>query len=431
LTYAWLRRRTGRVGAPGWLLAAGLAAALAGCNDNREGAPGARGAGQPAPPPRQVRTTRVLEKRIERTVIALGSLAAFEQATLSAKVPGRVREIHVDIGSRARRGDVLAAMEPVDYELKVQQAAAALAQARAALGLPLAGESDRIDPESITAVKEARAVLDEASAAHERARSLLKEKLISDSQFDTARSAYLVALNRHQDAIETTRQKQAVAAQRRAELAIARQQLADTTLTAPFDGGVQARQTSVGEYLAVGAPILTLVRLDPLRLRVEVSERDAPQVRVGQALRFRVEGEAVAFSNRVCRLSPALNDNRMLVVEADIPHDERLHPGYFARAEIVTTPDSPALIIPTNAVATFSGIEKAFTIRDGKAVERRIATRDHGADWVEVRSGLAAGEEIILDPGNLQNGHRVAVGPGPAPKVARSDPGTPDRADGQ
>jgi len=260
----------------------GLVTALAGCDDGRNPAAGTRGAGSPATPPRQVQTTRVVEKRVEQAVIALGSLIAFEQATLSAKVSGRVREIKVDIGSRVRRGDILAAIEPVDYELKVQQAAAALAQTRAALGLPLSGESDQIEPENITAVKEARAVLDEASANHERARSLLKEKLISDSQFDTARSAYLVALNRHQDALETARQKQALAAQRRAELAIARQQLADTTLTAPFDGGVQARQTSVGEYLVVGAPILTLVRLDPLRLRVEVSERDAPRCASGK-----------------------------------------------------------------------------------------------------------------------------------------------------
>jgi len=148
-------------------------------------------------------------------------------------------------------------------------------------------------------------------------------------------------------------------------------------------------------------------------------------------VRFWVEGETGAFSNRLQRLSPALNDNRMLVVEADIPHDERLHPGCFARAEIVTTPDAPALIIPTNAVATFSGIEKAFTIRDGKAVERRITTRGHGANWVEVRTGLEAGEVIILDPGNLQNGHRVTAGLTPPPKVARSGQATPDPADGK
>jgi len=195
-------------------------------------------------------------------------------------------------------------------------------------------------------------------------------------------------------------------------LAIAKQQLDDTTLTAPFDGGVQARQTSVGEYLIVGAPILSLVRLDPLRLRVEVSERDAPQVRLGQVVRFTVEGDTNVFSGKVQRLSPALNETRMLVVEADIPQDDRLHPGYFTHAEIVTTPESPALTVPTNAVVTFSGLEKAFTIQNGKAVEKRITTRKRERDWIEVRTGLAVGDEIILNPGNLQHGNPVIAGPG-------------------
>ncbi len=410
----WLRKCGRCTARPRRFLAIGLLLALPACDSARKPADRSSRAGQPPLPPRKVQTARVAEARIERTVIALGSLVAFEQATLSAKVPGRVQEIRVDIGSRVRRGDPLAIMEPIDYELKVQQAAAALSQARAALGLPLAGDSDQIEPEAVTAVKEARAVLDEANANHERLKSLSKEKLISDSQLDTAQSIYLVALNRYHDALDSVRQKQAILTQRRTELAIARQQLADTTLAAPFDGGVQARQTSVGEYLVVGSPIVTLVRLDPLRLRVEVSERDAPQVRLGQVIRFSVEGDTNVFSSTIQRLSPALSDTRMLVVEADIPQDDRLHPGYFTRAEIVTRPQAPALTIPTNAVVTFSGLEKAFTIRDGKAVEKRITTRKRGQDWIEVPTGLAAGEEVILNPGNLQNGNPVLVIPASA-----------------
>jgi RND family efflux transporter MFP subunit len=404
----------------------GLLLALPAC-DSGQKSPGAKsGADRPAMPPRKVQTARVTERRIERTVVALGSLVAFEQATLSAKVAGRVQEIRVDIGSRVRRGDPLAIMEPIDYQLKVQQSAAALSQARAALGLPLEGDNDQIEAEKITAVKEARAVLDEAKANHERTKNLLKDKVISDSQLDTAQSAYLVALNRYQDALETVRQKQAVVVQRQAELAIAKQQLTDTTLVAPFDGGVQARLTSVGEYLVVGAPIVTLVRLDPLRLRVEVSERDAIQVRTGQVVRFSVEGDTKVFSGIIQRLSPALNDTRMLVVEADIPPDERLHPGYFTRAEIVTLPESLAVTVPTNAVVTFSGLEKVFTVRNGKAVEKRITTRKRGPDWIEVPTNLAPGEEIILNPGNLQNGNPVVPGSAAELEAAKTKGAKPE-----
>jgi RND family efflux transporter MFP subunit len=423
LSFVWRRNSTGSKARPGWLLALGLILALPACDFARKPAGRKSGAGPPAVAPRKVRTARVTERCIERTVIALGSLVAFEQATLSAKVPGRVQEIRVDIGSRVRRGDALAIMEPIDYQLKVQQSAAALSQARAALGLPLTGESDQIEVEEIAAVKEARAVLNEAKANHERIKSLWAAKILSDSQLDTAQSTYLVALNRLQDALDTVRQKQAMVAQRRAEFAIARQQLTDTTLAAPFDGGVQARQASVGEYLVVGAPMVTLVRLDPLRLRVEVSERDAPQVRLGQAVRFSVEGDTNVFSSKIQRLSPSLTENRMLVVEADLPQDDRLHPGYFTRAEIVTLPETQALTIPTNAVVTFSGLEKAFAVRDGTAAEKRITTRLRGRDWVEVPTGLAAGEEIILNPGNLQNGNPVIVGSAVEPGIP--SPGRP------
>ena len=423
--FARSRKNTGCKARCRWLLASALLVAVSACDPARNAANRKAGVGQATVAPRKVLTARVAERRMERSVIALGSLLAFEQATLSAKVAGRVQEIRVDIGSRVRRGDTLAMMEPIDYQLKVQQAAAALSQARAALGLPLLGESDQIEVEEIAAVKEARAVLAEAKANHERTKSLTQEKIVSDAQLDTAQSAYLVALHRCQDALETVNQKQAILAQRRAEWAIARQQLTETTLVAPFDGGVQARQTSVGEYLVVGAPMVTLVRLDPLRLRVEVSERDAPLVRLGQVVRFSVEGETNVFQSQIQRLSPALTENRMLVVEADLPLDERLHPGYFTRAEIVTRPETLALTIPTNAVVTFSGLEKAFAIRDGKAVERRITTRQRGPAWIEVATGLTAGEEIILNPGQLQNGNPVISAPAVEPEVQNTQRAAP------
>jgi RND family efflux transporter MFP subunit len=347
---------------------------------------------------------------LERAVVALGSLMAHAQATLSAKVPGRVQSVEVDLGSRVRRGDLLVQTEPRDYELRVRQAAAALAQARALLGLPLEGEQDQVDPAQVSTVKEARAVLDEAKANLERVTQLSQEKIISQSQVDTAQSAYLVALNRYQDAQEKVRQQQAMVVQRRAEYEIARQQLADTTLVAPFDGGIQERQADVGEYLTVGSPMVTLVRLDPLRLRVEVSEREARQVRLNQAVRLTLEGDTNIYHGTVQRLSPALNETtRMLIVEADIHNDGRLHPGSFARAEIVTAPDSTALAIPTNTVVTFAGLEKAFIVRDHKAVERRIITGQTNQNWVEVISGLSAGEAVILNPGNLQTGNPVDI----------------------
>jgi RND family efflux transporter MFP subunit len=390
------------------LLLSVLAVVLTACDAGKN--PGLARPGQSTPPLRKVKTVGVTERRIERTIIALGSLMAHEQATLSAKVPGRMQAIQVDLGSVVRSGDVVARIEPRDYQLKVQQAAAALAQARAVLGLPAESDQDKVDPETVSTVKEARAVLDEAQANLDRLKRLSKEKIISQSEVDSAQSAYLVALNRCQDAQEKVRQQQALVAQRRVEFEIAKQQLADTTIVAPFEGGIQQRQANIGEYLTVGSPVVTLVRLNPLRLRLEVSERDALKVRLGQKVRLTVEGDTNTYTGEIQRLSPALTEQtRMLVAESDIENDGRLHPGYFIRAEIVTVPESTALTIPTNAVVTFAGLEKAFTIQDGKAVEKRITTRDQAQDWVEVVSGLVRDDRVIMNPGNLQTGHPIVV----------------------
>ena len=406
------RPRPGKRWRPGtWLALGAMAFVLSGCG---EGAPTGRGAKAGAPmAPRAVRTARVTEQPIERSVVALGSLMVHEHATLSAKVAGRLQSIEVDLGSLVKPGDVLARIEPRDYELKVSQAAAALAQARVALGLPLEGDNDRIDLEEVSAVKQNRALLDEAKSNYERVKSLAGEKLISLSEVDAAKSAYLVALNRCLDTQEKARQQQAVVMQRRVEWEIAKQQLTDTVIKAPFEGGIQDRRADVGEYFNVGTPVVTVVRLDPLCLRVEVSERDATQVRAGQELRFALEGDTNVHTVAIQRVSPALDEtNRMLVIEADVKNDGRFHPGCFARAEIIIAKGAPALAIPTNAVIAFAGIEKAFIVKAGKAVEKRVTTGRAAREGVEVLSGLALGDEVVLDPGSLQTGYPVVAGAG-------------------
>src|SRR5687767_10515480 len=225
---------------------------------------------------RKVRTVRVQRLDTEETVYATGSLAAQDRATLSAKVPGRVESIEADLGSAVKRGDLLARIERQDYELKRRQAEAALAQARARLGLSLGGEEDKVEPEQASIVKEARALLNEATKNRDRAKNLRAEGVIPEAEVETAEAAFQVAVNRYDEAVHEAKNRMATLRMRQAELELAGQQLNDTEIRAPFAGIVEQRQTSPGEYLNVAAPLMTLVRVDPIRLRLEVSERDAP-----------------------------------------------------------------------------------------------------------------------------------------------------------
>lgn len=359
---------------------------------------------------RAVKTARVTEMPMEQAVTVTGTLAAQDQATVSAKVPGRVQTITVDLGSVVRKGQMLAQLEQRDYKLRLQQAEAALAQARARIGLSPEGEDENIDPENTGTVRQARALLDDAKLKRERAASLFQQGILSRAQLDSAEAEYKVAVSRYQDAIEEIRNRQALVVQRRSEIDIARQQLTDTTITAPFDGVVQEKRTSIGEYLAAGTPIVNIVRIDPLRLRAEVPEREAGKVHSGQEVRVTAEGNADVYTGHIVRLSPSITaQNRILVVEAEVRNNGKLRPGSFARADIVADDKSMAPAVPASAIVTFAGIDKVITIQDGKALEKPVTLGRRAGDWTEVLSGIKAGEFVIVNPGNLQSGQPVVV----------------------
>jgi RND family efflux transporter MFP subunit len=360
--------------------------------------------------PRPVRTTAVAETPFGETVTANGTLAAYDQTTVSVKVPGRVRVISVDLGTVVSRGQVVAQIDAEDYRLRVQQAEASLAQARARLGLPPDGNDDQIDPEKTATVRQARAVLDEAKFIRDRAARLVEQGVIAKAEFDSADAAYKIAEGRYQDAYEEIRNRQGLLAQRRSEVALARQQLKDTAVVAPLDGVVQEKRTSVGEYLAAGAPVVNIVRMDPLRLRAEIPERESHSIRSGQDVRVIIEGDTTVYLGKIMRLSPVIAEqNRMLLVEADVRNNGRLRPGSFARAEIVTNEAKMAVTVPNNAIVTFAGIEKVIVVQNGKAVERPVTTGRRNEEFTEVVSGLSLGEKVIVDPGNLQSGQAVEV----------------------
>jgi len=101
------------------------------------------------------------------------------------------------------------------------------------------------------------------------------------------------------------------------------------------------------------------------------------------------------------------DDNRMLVVEADVPNRGSLRPGLFVRAHIVTTAQDPGLTIPAASLVTFAGIEKVFVVVDGKVAERNVTSGRNGPEWIEIRNGIKAGDLVVLEPGNLRAGQPV------------------------
>jgi RND family efflux transporter MFP subunit len=148
-------------------------------------------------------------------------------------------------------------------------------------------------------------------------------------------------------------------------------------------------------------------------LQLAVPERVAADVRVGQQVNVKVEGDRTVYQGQVARLSPAISEeDRTLLIEAKVPNEHgQLRPGAFAEAEIVTTTEEQAIFVPASSIATFAGIEKVMTVRDGLSVETRIKTGRRIEDRVEIIEGLKPEELVVVEPGNLVGGQPVTVSP--------------------
>jgi RND family efflux transporter MFP subunit len=385
---------------------------LAGCKSGSAAKPEGRAAPSAsgrAGEPREVKLVKVTERELDQTVRISGTLAADEQVTVSVKVPGRLATLSVDVGTAVKKDQTIAQVETTDYRLRVEQAEAALGQARAQLGLPIQDDDTKLDVEATATVREAHATLDEAKANLDRTRSLSNEGLATGAQLDAAQAAAVRAETGLQSAREQVRQREAAMRQRRSEVRLARQQLADTALKSPIDGVVQTRQTSAGEYLAAGAPVAQIVRIDPLRLRVSVPERDAAGLRANQAVHLRIDGDPKTYAGIVARLAPAIDQqSRSLRVESDIKNPGNLRPGSFVNAEIVVG-NKAVPTVPASSIIRFAGLEKVIIIDNGKAVEKTVTTGKKQGDFVELKSGIKAGELVVERPGSLQQGHAVKV----------------------
>ena len=392
---------------------AALALGLSGCSGGSTVGAQEPKANAPAAAPREVKVTPAAERPVARTVSATGTLAADEQVVLGTKVAGRLAEITVDLGSRVQRGQMVGKLDQSDFKLRVEQSEAALQQARVRLGLPPTGSDERVAHEKTAIVRQARAMLEDARLIRDRSVKLMEMELIARAQLDSVEASLQVAEGRYQDALEEVRNRQAIIAQRRSELELARQQLADTVITSPLDGAVSFKQASVGEYLPAGTPIATLVRVHPLRLRVPVPEREGAGVRAGHAVTLTVEGDPTVYRGRVVRLSPIVQEqNRTLMVEAEVPNERGfLRPGSFARVDIMTEVSQPVVSVPASTVIVFAGVEKVLVVRAGKTAEVRVTTGRRLGEDVEIVDGLKKGEPVVTRPGNLTGGQPVKVVP--------------------
>lgn len=350
------------------------------------------------PEPIAVQTVAAQSRVLDRTIAVTGSLNPDESVTVGAEVPGRVQTVRVDFGNYVRKGQVVAELDKQELNIAVERARASLAQALARLGLDPGQEHVR--PESTPSMRQAQAQMEDAKSKFDNASRLVKSGDISQERYTEAQKTYEARRALYEATRDDSRTLSAQVQALQAEVKLAQKRLADATVRAPFDGEVSQKHVSPGQYIKENTPIVTLVKTNPLRLRVEIPEGAAGAVKVGTGLTFTTEAaQGARFSAVVRELNPSLDPkSRTLTAEARLAaNDPRLRPGMFVQVLLAVNKGAEAVMVPKRALYNVAGLTKLFTIQDGRAVEHKIMPGLEVDDWVEVpREEIKPGDQVAV-----------------------------------
>ena len=298
---------------------------------------------------------------LSRALPLSGSIAPFVQATLKSKVGGEVEQLRLREGQDVREGDVIARVDTRNLQAQYDREAAAVEKARADLEL--------------------------AKLNRDKNRTLLEQKFISQNTFEQTESAYAGSVASFKLA--------------EAEARVAKINLDDAVIRAPFSGTISKRLVQPGEKVSPDSEIVTLVDLKQMVLEAAVPAAEIPAVRVGQKVRFRVGGFGDrVFEGEVQRINPVTADNsRAITIYIAVPNaDTALKGGMFAQGELMLNATQPVLAVAQRAVREEAGASYVYVLRDEKIVRTpvKVGPRSEGEAFVEVRDGLRSGDQVIV-----------------------------------
>jgi RND family efflux transporter MFP subunit len=358
-----------------------------------------------------VKTEAAQIRDVRRQVDVIGTLAAMEEVVVSAEVAGRVSRLVHDLGDRVAAGAPLLELDPEKLQYRADGQRATLDQARARYGASGEGELPPLD--KVPAVVSTTAQLADAQQQLDRAKNLASRNLLSRSDLETAQTRFDTAKAAHDQALASARQLRADIEAQSSSLRLAQRELRDAVIRAPFDGYVAERLVSPGQFVQPQAPVMRIVRLQPLKLTAEVPEKFAPWIQTGREMSVKVDAfPQQVFAGRVVRIAPGVNlRSRAFAIEGEVPNpDGKLKPGTFARVQITTDRVERAVTIPAAAVQNRYGTNRVFAVRDGQLAGREVILGDRLGDRVEVSQGLEAGTPIVAsDVEQLADGMKVTT----------------------
>lgn len=323
-----------------------------------------------------VTTVRPARAELADSLVANGSIAAWQEALVGAEIGGlRIVELRADVGQTVRAGDLLAVLQ--DDTVRVELAAAQAAQAEAQAGL-----------------SEARAAAAEARANAERARLVESTGALSAQQV----AQLLTAEQTAQARVELAEARVTAA---RAQLDSAALRLRQTRVRAPDGGIVSARSATIGAVVPAGQELFRLVLRGRIEWRAELPSSELDRVRPGQRVVVRpAAGEPTAGTVRM--LGPVVDaQTRNALVYVDLPAGSA-RPGMFAQGEFELG-NSSALTVPQSAVVLRDGFAYVFRVEAGRVVQQKVRTGRRAGDRIEVLEGLDPATALVERGGGFLN----------------------------
>jgi len=352
-----------------------MSLSLSGC-DTREGLrPGAVNAATAAEsdPGVLVETVHPVIKRLEHRIRAVGSFFPDDEVTIASEIAAKVKKILVDEGHVIKKGQLLLQLEDKRQLLSVAQAEAN--------------------------IRENEANLAYMETTRKRREELWKEKVISKQDYDEILSQVNMTKARTDSLI--------------AALGRCRKDVEDTRIFSPLYGIITKKTISEGEYVHAGEPLITVVKINRLKLRFTLPETHAGLVREGQPVNARVKAYPDReFAGKVYFINPQVDStNRAVEIKAYFDNsDGELKPGFFADVFLVKNVNEEAILIPGEGVVHREGKDLVYVMSDGVAHKRTVRIGELVEGNVEILSGLEP-QDLVITSGNrsVEDGTRVRL----------------------
>ncbi len=367
---------------------------------------------------------KTISQDLPSFIQATGSFVADETSDVASKSAGKIINLYANVGDLVSKGSLIAKIDDKDARLRLQEAESAVRQAEAGVrqaevraGL---SENGKLSSDTLPEVRSAKVNIEQlqielkqAEANEKRYRELVESGDVPMITYETFRTARDTARSRVKNAKEqlntvinnakvnnqSIKTAQASVENAKVQVATAKESLKDYVVYAPMTGFVSNRSVAVGEFVTSSTPILTILRVNPIKAQIQISEADVSSISLGRGVSVEVDAyKDRKFAGTITAINPALNVNsRSAIVEAEIENSNNvLRQGMFANARISKTGSSNGIFAPKSAVFNDQATQsfRIFVIEEGIAKLKVVQIGNEENDMIQILSGVVANQTV-------------------------------------